>query len=208
MSKKVMSIVLVLIVLGLLGGGYYFMNQNKPSGNAESTGNTDQQVEESSNPLTSFKDALLSKTASMTCSFKNEKGQETKMYIKAGAVRMMMTGLGASDYSNTLTKDTKMYMWSDVKKTGIMYSIDINAMKDQAEKVEVDNPKTQPANTDELAKTYEKYKNSCKTGIVDDSLFAVPTNVKFQDMSVVMENVQNQMKDFKLPAGVTIPSSQ
>ncbi len=183
--KKVLIVVVLLL---LLGGGYYYMTSKgmlpkTPQGSVT----TGTQSNSGTNVFTSIKDAL-SKSLSLKCVYKDEQGKETTTYIKGGAVRVMMqAGTDVSQPNNIVMKDLKMHMWSDASKTGFVLTLK------QPEKVSpvVNNGTAGSSNQQEesVLATIEKYKNSCKTEVVADSMFSVPTDVKFQDM----EALQRQM---------------
>lgn len=169
--KKIVPILVILLTLGV--GGYFYMNskgavKKAPLGTANNTG---------SNVFTSIKDAL-SQSLSLKCVYKDEQGVQTTTYIKGGAVRVVTEGVKEKDQpNNIILKDKKMYMWNDISKTGFTFVMT--------------EPKVTPgklpeanANKDEsLLSGIDKYKDSCKAAVVPDSLFAIPTDVKFQDMS-------------------------
>ena len=176
------NLIIVLVVLVLLGGGGYFYltrsgTMPKPPGG---------------NVFTSIKDAL-SKSMSLKCVYKDEQGVETTTYIKGGAVRVMMQGTTDKDQPNNIVmKDKKMYMWSDISKTGFVYTIQEPTTPYPTIKVEKGlEPEKTPANQQQesVLESIEKYKDACKAKAVADSMFAIPTDVQFQDM----EALQKQM---------------
>ena len=42
----------------------------------------------------------------------------------------------------------------------------------------------------------DKYKDSCKTAVIEDSYFSEPKDVKFQDMSKLLQDIKNQVPSF------------
>lgn len=171
MNKKILLIAGGVIVL--LAVGYFFM---KPK---------TQDLTGTPNVFISVKDAL-SKNLSLVCDFKDEKGQITKSYIKNGAVRVSTTdGKQASEI--IILKD-KMYMWDEKTKMGFVYPI---KTEDQTSKVGMTG--TEVTQSETYLGMIEKYKDSCKTSIVSDSLFTPPTDVKLQDMSKLLEDLQKQI---------------
>lgn len=193
--KNLVPVIVILLLLGF--SGYYFMNSQKaksPMMEQKTTGTTRQ----GGNIFTSIKDAL-SKSISLKCEYPNPDGKGTvTSYIKNGAVRVMSMMMGPKGNGSAIMKENKMWIWDDIKKEGMMITLDTSKMvkpsggaspsSDQREKV--------------LAEM-EKYKNYCKTEMVADSLFTPPADVKFTDL-------QNMMKNFKIPSGVmpsvTVPT--
>ncbi|MFA5770273.1 MAG: hypothetical protein WC894_02150 [Patescibacteria group bacterium] len=180
--KKIVPVLVILLILGV--GGYFYMNSKgavpkAPLGTANST---------NTNVFTSIKDAL-SQSLSLKCVYQDEQGIQTTTYIKGGAVRVSMEGAKEKDQPNSIIlKDKKMYMWNEVSKTGFTFTIT---------EPEVTPGTTLPetaANKDEsLLAGIEKYKDSCKTTVIADSFFTIPTDVKFQDMSAFTENLNKQV---------------
>lgn len=194
--KNLVPVVVILLLLGV--GGYYFMNSQKakPPVVEEKTAGT---VEQGGNVFTSIKDAL-SRSLSLKCEYPNPdgKGGTVTSYIKNGAVRVMSIAMGTQGNGSAIMKDNKMWIWDDVKKTGMMLSFDPSKV--------VKPTGGTASNDDQSAKVLadlEKYKNYCKTEVVGDSLFTPPTDVKFTDL-------ESMMKGFKVPSGVmpsvTIPT--
>lgn len=96
-NKHMKNLIIGLVVLALLGGGYFYfktsgMLSKAPAGTT-TTGN--------GNVFTSIKDAL-SKSLSLKCVYKDEQGIETTTYIKGGAVRVMMTNSQSSEDPNNV----------------------------------------------------------------------------------------------------------
>lgn len=186
---------IVLLVLGLLGvGGYFYMNSKGMTpklpgammGNNSSGGG---------NVFTSIKDAL-SQSLSLKCVYKDEQGVESTTYIKGGAVRVMMSGTTDNEQpNNIIMKDKKMHMWSDVSKTGFTFAIeepkDVSPFPTSGETPDTED-KSGTDQSESLLATIEKYKDACKAEVVADSMFAVPTDVTFQDMNALQEQM---MKD-------------
>lgn len=179
--KKIMPVLVILILLGV--GGYFYMSSKgtvpkTPFGTASNNAG--------GNVFTSIKDAL-SKSLSLKCIYKDERGVQTTTYIKGGAVRVTMEGVKEKDQPNSIIlKDKKMYMWDEVNKTGFTFTMTEPVITPGQE---VEAKKSQDA---EVLSEIEKYKDSCKTEVISDSFFSVPTDVKFQDMSAFTENLKNQ----------------
>lgn len=177
--KKILPVLVVLFLLGI--GGYFFMSSK---GTLPKTPiNTGK-----SNVFESIQDAL-SKSLSLKCVYKDEKGVQTITYIKGGAVRVNMEGIKDNEQpSSIILKDKKMYMWNEISKTGFTYTITEPVVTPGTDKA----PAVDNKDASVLA-GIEKYKDSCKTEVVADSFFVPPVDVKFQDMSAFTESLQKQV---------------
>ena len=183
--KKLLPVLLILI---FLGGGYFYISFRgiTPKAPLGLSGN-----QTGGNVFTSIKDAL-SKSLSLKCVYKNEEGVETTTYIKGGAVRVMMTSAAAGDEQpdNIIMKNKMMYMWNNTTKTG--FSLKLEEPKDLTPfptvKQDGNAVKKEDQQESVLAEI-EKYKDACKAEVVSDSMFSVPTDVKFQDMSALQEQM-------------------
>src|SRR3989344_7062324 len=109
--------VIIVVILLLLGGGAFLAFKNKPAQPGAVNTNVGQGQTQDGNVFTSIKDAL-SKSLSLECTYKDEKGTETKTYIKAGAVRLdaQSTAAGSEANSQAIFKDRKLYSWDPTTK--------------------------------------------------------------------------------------------
>lgn len=197
--KKAILVIIILLLLGV--GGYFYM---KSKGVTPNLPKTLVENKAAGSVFTSIQDAL-SKSLSLKCVYKNEKGVETTTYIKGGAVKVMMTGQEKPDEpNNILMKDKKMYMWSDTTKAGFVLAFQEPKNVSPAPTLEKQKGVEPEADQQKsVLAEIEKYKNACKPEVVSDTVFAIPTDVKFQDM----ESLKQQMMK-GLPQGlpqITIP---
>jgi hypothetical protein len=172
----IIGAVILLIVLG--AAGYFLMNKSQAPSQTESSTSVPQ--EQNTSAFSTIKDAL-SRSLSLQCDFTNEEGIQTTAYIKNGAVRSDMTSSTPGQSGHMIMKDNTFYSWQDGKTDGIMMKFspeDLDSAQQQA---------TQGVNPQESLDTMEKYKESCKTANVSDSVFTPPSEVKFQDMSEMMK---------------------
>ncbi len=132
------------------------------------------------NVFTSVKDAI-SKKMTLVCEFSDEKGTSTKSYIKNGAVRVSSGGTNTNESGEFIMKDNKMYMWNETTREGFVYNVPEG---DQT---------TQISQGDEYLNMIDAYKDSCKVATVENSYFVPPTDVNFQDMSKILEDLQKQI---------------
>lgn len=201
--NKYIPLVIVILLLVIGGGAYLAFQNQKPTLPSQTTPIGKGEGQEG-NIFTSIKDAL-SKSLSLECSYKDEKGAETKTYIKGGAVRVdaNLTSAGPEAYSQSIFKDQKMYSWNPETKKGVVFEIPETAME-EAEKLKVTAAAQKPQGDgkgEKFLSEIEKYKNSCKSAAVSDSLFVPPTDVTFQDLSKMMEDVITGMPKNALPSG-------
>lgn len=181
--NKLFPIVIILLII--LGGGFYLFSQSKKGQPSPKTPSQKGQTQKG-DIFSSIKDAL-SKSLSLECTYKDEKGIETKTYVKAGAVRVDAKSIKAGSEANSqiIFKDHKMYSWDPATKKGVLFEIPEENLKTTPS---VNQPSGDNKGENFLAEI-EKYKNSCKSAAVSDSLFVPPSDVDFQDLSKMMENV-------------------
>ena len=173
MKNKGIIIAIVAVVL-LLAGGFIVMKNNQKIASNPSAGSLAQpDTSKGESVITSIKDAL-SKSMTLTCEFTDERGRGTKSYVKNGAVRADITSPNANEAGSFIIKDKKMYFWND--KQAMMMEIPAEA-----------NTQTkQGGQEQELMNSMEEYKDHCKPGVVADSLFTPPADIKFTDFSKMM----------------------
>ncbi len=171
------GVILGIVALLLVGGGAYYFMSNKSGGLPSTTSTPSGQT--TGSVFSSIKDAL-SKSLSLECSFTDTEGRQTKSYVKNGAVRADITAPKVEDSGSVIVKDKKIYFWNS--KGGFMMEVP-----------ETTPGAGQPSGTGSQAQagnvldTMEKYKSSCKPGVVADNLFIPPTTVQFQDFSKMMQ---------------------
>lgn len=202
MKGKTGIIIGVIVVILLAGGGIFFLSANK---NQSIPGTPVSQTTQGGNLFTSIKDAL-SKSLTLECNFTDEDGRQTKSYVKNGAIRADFTAGKPEDSGSVIIRDKKMYMWNGSQ--GFM--LEIPDEKDSSNGTAPNKGLTQEQ---EVMQEMEKYKEFCKPGIVSDSLFTPPQNVKFQNFSSMMQPQtgttsgnppvdQNQIQDYMKQFGV------
>lgn len=175
--KKILPVAVVVLLLVV---GFFLKKSTKPGSFSLN--------KQPGNVFNSIQDAL-SKSLSLKCVYKDEKGVQTTTYIKGGAVRVSMEGITENEQpSSIIMKDKKMYMWNEVSKTGFTYAINEPKVTPETDKA----PAVDNKDASVLAEI-EKYKDSCKTEVIADSFFVPPADVKFQDMSAFTENLMKQV---------------
>ncbi len=97
-------------------------------------------------------------------------------------------------------------MWNDTTKTGFMYTMQAPEAVTPAATEAAANvtPQANEPSADNKGQSFlaeiNKFKNACKPGNIDASMFDVPQDVKFQDMDALI----NQMK--KIPSAGANPA--
>lgn len=173
-NRKILITILLLLLVAFVSGISYLKFKNNSSSQSESKDTT-----ENKSVFTSIKDAL-SKDVTLVCEFKDETGVSTKSYIKNGAVRISSEG-------EIIMRDKKMYMWDVKTKEGFVYEIP------DSEDNEIGATTTEINQSESYLNMIETYKDSCKVTSVEDSYFDLPKDIKFQDMSKLLEDLKNQM---------------
>lgn len=204
-SRKGLIVVLLVI---LLAGGYFLYSSQKAKQTTPTAASTQQA---SGNIFTSIKDAL-SKSLSLKCDYPDGKGNTVTTYIKGGAVRVMESiSESNKGTGQTLMKDNKMYIWDDKTKQGTVFTLDTKAIENAKETAQKNaNVTTSPNKKDDFLNGLEQYKKYCKPTTVSDSLFTVPTDIKFVDLNEQMKksgiDIQKIMQQAQLT--ITPPSGQ
>lgn len=177
--KKFLVPVIIIVAL-VLAGGYFLYKSHKKSLQAEMTPKVQPTT---SNVLTSIKDALMNKALSIQCDFTDDKGVHTLAYIKSGAVRADVTNQQPPTTSSFIMKDQKMYFWTHGKTQGMMMAIPSIAPTQPTGTVQQNEPQNISTN---IMDSLEKFRENCKPGVIQDTLFTPPSDVTFSDFSKMM----------------------
>lgn len=192
-------IVAIVAVLAVVGIGGYAVMKNAPANSTNSQGNTPASQGQANNGngvIGSIQEALQ-KSLSLQCDYTDASGRKSVTYIKAGAIRSDFNGSNGDESGVMLMKDGKAYIWNTVKKEGVTMEFDMAQMgRNMKENTQI--PGQNPA---DFVKELEQYKQYCHTATVADSLFVVPTDVKFTDLTSMMKDVQKMM-----PSGIINPT--
>lgn len=128
--------------------------------------------------FTSIKDALSDKTLSFACEFNNPEGGVVETYVKNGIVRISVNQESGLDQNEMLLTNNKIYLWNEETKDGIVYEVDENL---------IDESSNADSIRDNYFRMIDEYKDNCKSTSIEDSLFEVPSDVSFRDMSELFE---------------------
>jgi hypothetical protein len=111
-------------------------------------------------------------------------------YTSAGKVRTesVVNASGKIDTSYSIVDGDTMYVWGDSMPEGMKMSLSkIQAMSEQV-------PQGQTTPADDID---TKYDYTCNAWSADSSLFTPPANVTFNDMSAMMEQMEDMMNSMK-----------
>jgi hypothetical protein len=123
----------------------------------------------------SIQDAMT-KSIPLKCSYTDKDGTSMTMYIKGKLMRVIGTQKVATDpLINEIIKDNMIYVWSDKSDQGFLIDIAKNAASDSPIKMN-EKPVT---SSDDIANEVNSQIQNCATEDVADSMFEVPTNIKF-----------------------------
>lgn len=179
-QKKLVLSAFVVVLLLVLGGFAYYKFVHK-------TLQTAMMGKEQGEVFGSIKDAIMNKV-SLECHFTADDRTTTAAYIKNGAVRVD-TNAGKTDAASMIMKDKKIYFWQVTQKTGtVVTEPSVTATPvPTSSTVKATGTQEQNEGSHALAEL-EKFKNACKVANIADSLFVVPIDVKFSDVSEMIKN--------------------
>ncbi len=182
MNKKIAIGIAVVILLA--GGAYYFQSQNKTK--VSDDGQMSSEKNGAGNSIAESIRDMMNRGAVLECTYEAN-GEKTTAYIKGKSVRSTSAiGNDPKAPNNFLYVDSKIYFWNDTTKEGMFMTAPEQKADSQPKTNETQFDKD--INTD-IVGQLEQYKNSCKPSSVSDSLFTVPSNVKFQDFSELMKQI-------------------
>ncbi|HRS22733.1 MAG TPA: hypothetical protein P5562_01095 [Candidatus Woesebacteria bacterium] len=172
------NLIIILLVAGVAVGGIFVFSSKPKQGEeiVSSTPSAKESIktkESKTNPANS-----LSLGGSYRCTYTLEEGLKVTTYIKNGKMRTEIP-LENGDTNVSLYTDDKVYQWSEKEKQGIFMSVE-DAKK---------QPGTEVQDPDEyLNDIKNKYHPDCKNLDLEDSLFTLPEDVRFQDLSEALKH--------------------
>jgi hypothetical protein len=186
-SQKFILPLILLSILIIAGAGAYMFLAKNTSEKQDSKAVVAETVPSptTGTVISSIKEALAG-SQSIRCDFTDETGRQTTSYLKSGSVRTDYTGADPDDSGSMLMKDETLYIWNG--KEGTKMAFDMQAMMNKAGSIApTATKKSSTSDQEEFLSTLEKYKESCKPATVDDALFTPPADVKFTDLSSMMQ---------------------
>lgn len=177
----------VILILVVVVSGYLILNYSKPP--TQSTKTASQQTK----PANSASGSILSllsggKTTYCTIAYPDNKGTGT-VYVsdkKFAGQFSMKDANGKEIVSNTVSDGTYVYVWTSAMSGGIKMKLDL--AKNASQNVQT----TQGVNLNQNVNL------KCTPWIPDNSKFVVPANIKFQDVSGLLQQFA--------PSGAVSPS--
>lgn len=176
-------IVAVVVLITLVGGGYFLMNR---SDNSETPSQTASEASSAPETAESMQKTTLKEFMAMSgtqqCQFNDaETGNSGAVFIDAGKMRGDFNSSvnGKITPSHMINDGKDIYFWMDDQATGFKTSLSA---------IEGMSGHTGSAQTVDINKEVD-YK--CESWTADPVKFAVPTEVKFQDMAAMMNNMTN-----------------
>ena len=190
MKKSGLIIAAIVIVILLAAGGFYFMKSSKAPAPTKTTA-TQPTKPQTTNSLKGTILSLLSGGKNVSCSitYPDNKGTGT-VYVsdKKFAGDFTMKGAdGKETNAHMISDGTYMYIWSSGISTGI--KMNLAAAKNAA----------QNAQTDQSVNINQEVGLNCSPWAPDSSKFTIPSDIKFQDMSQLLQQAQ--------PQGTTAPQT-
>lgn len=180
MQKKIGIIAAALVLLVIIA--FFALKQSsKPSDNIESSQKT-----ESGESLTRGSIAnLLTSGKNVNCAmtYPDGKGSGT-IYVSGHKMRgdFMVNAEAMGEVKSSMIQDGEYaYMWSDVDKKGTKFKV-----------AGIGTPSPAANSKTESVDVNQEVDLKCSSWGVDSSMFIVPTDVEFTDMSAMMEKVQDQ----------------
>lgn len=197
MTRNLIVTIIAVILIALVGG-YYFMNRfSEPPVNPI---NTTPAASVSQSPTISEKTSLknfMSMGGTQKCEFSDADNKSSgSVYLNAGKMRGdFMSKVNDKETSTHMINDgTSVYIWIDDQKIGFKTTLESIEQMSNSEGV------TGVSKTVDINRQVD-YK--CGGWNADQVKFAIPTDVKFQDMGVLLKNVQNMTRSASPNASVS-----
>jgi len=182
--KNKQSLTTIAILVILLVGGIAFAKSRQsstPQSTSQTTSSSKQKISD-----------WLSNKQSTICTVKNG-DYETTIYTKGGKVRVDGVSRMQNDKKSFFIQNDKYaYIWTEGQETGIKYPIMDEMMEEEKGEETTQEPTNDyKFNLKEMEHEWESMNYKCEPKSLDDSIFEPPTNIKFNDMSALMESMQN-----------------
>ncbi|HET9946830.1 MAG TPA: hypothetical protein VFQ63_02090 [Patescibacteria group bacterium] len=183
MNMKV-AVIVGVVILALLGvSGYFLLSHNATKSLVNPT---QSEKPKEASVFNSIQDALT-KSLSLKCDYTTGT-MHNVAYIKNGQVRSDFSDSKDQSQSGSVivkVSDKKVYFWN-AQKMGFVFAMpDISKITPGA--TSAGSPSGSQNSAQNMVGDLEQYKKYCQSATVDDSLFVVPTDVKFTDQSEMMK---------------------
>jgi len=155
-KKNPKKLIIVLVILVVLVAAAFLIK----SKGVKTTGLSGGSV------FNSIEDAIA-KSLSLKCEYKV--GENTTIaYVKGNSVKIEGSWEG-NNSSIVIMKDNKLWTWDTVKKEGVILPLDMGEEEEST-------------TGKDIIGGIEAQREFCKVSVFSDSIFDVPTDVKFQDL--------------------------
>ena len=209
MNIKNIVVVLTLILLAM--GGYYFLGSGDKSSESNNTQNDASQSELETSDRQQGRGALLSflgQGRSVMCTFSHQDAEtsfksEGEFYFDGVSEKFRVDSTTNDEnetYVTHMINDGEFtYLWSE--ETGdqafaMKMSADIHTKAEAQEFVDSNNDNNKPVSLE------EEVEYDCNSWSVDGTKFIPPSNVEFMDMASMMQEMMGGLPEgFDLPAG-------
>lgn len=175
-----------VFIIALAAGAFLFIsnnqNKNKPEPVTQENTITEPTTQTSDKTLRS----LLSSALAQKCTYaETVEGSQANgtVYIGNGKMRSDINMVSGEDtiVSHTIFSDNTVYIWTGEQNTGLKMTFNPEEEIDAPETI--DNP-----NNVDLDKELDY---QCGPWIIDKTMFQLPANVEFNDMSGLLKNTQS-----------------
>lgn len=172
--------VLILVILLIIAGLFIYFNRTRiklpvPQPSTKTT-ETTKPEEKKTGVFESIKDAMA-KSLNVKCEYTTGTAK-TVAYIKGNSIRV--DGVIGKTRTGSIMKDNKLWSWDVDKKEGVIMPLIANQNKQSSQ--------------EEIIKNLEQQKQFCSVTVVSDSMFIPPTDVKFQDLTKILEKIPSTQK--------------
>jgi len=176
-SKNIAIAVIVVVLILLLGAGGYLMLNKNTSRLPKTTATTTPKKTENQTTTKSLID-LVRMGQNLRCSFKTEVtngSTEGTVYVSGQNIRadFNITTSGKTMQTSMIKSGDTSYIWGDSLPSGIKMTLSLDQI-------------SQNEQTSRYFNANQKTNYTCAPWNVDSSLFTVPTNVKFTDMTSLL----------------------
>lgn len=182
MNKNLVVTIVVVLIIIAAAGGYFFMNRSQTAPVATQTQEASM-APTSTTEKASLKD-FMSMGGSQKCLFNDPETQTNgEVYISEGKMRGDFNAkVGDKLVPSHMVNDGKdIYIWMDDQTTGFKTSLQAIEEMSQHEGM---------TGVNQSVDLNKQVDYSCEGWIRDETKFAVPVEVKFQDMGAMMQSMK------------------
>lgn len=185
MNKGIL-IGIVIVILLALGAGAFVLSNKTPKTSVLNDQMTPGAQTQNANQKKSLKD-LMGLGLTQECKFTDSvSGSQGVVHTQGNKIHGQFTINLESQtmVSNMLSDGENIYIWSEGQPQGMKMAI--SSMDDFS-----DAPEDQKGSVD----LNQQVDYSCGVWVVDPSVFEIPTNIEFQDLSALMQETQQMMEE-------------